>query len=79
MVLFVIVGISATASRHGASDMTGACASIVIAGIALGTLILSVKGLSKNCYIPGIILEKTAILFIGLALIVQNTGFNARQ
>ncbi len=74
MALFVIVGISGFLSRHAASDMSGASASIVIAGIAAGSLILSAKGLLQNCSIPRIILEKAGILFMGIGLIVCITG-----
>ncbi len=74
MALFVIVGISSITSRRSSSDMAGASASIVIACIAAGYLILSVKGILQNCYIPGIILEKAGILFVGISLIVCITG-----
>ena len=74
MALFVIVGISALTSKRAASDMAGASAAILIAGIAAGFLILSVKGLLQNCYIPVIILEKAGILFVGISLIVFITG-----
>ena len=75
MVLFVIVGISAITSKRGTSDMKGAYTSIVLAGIAAGSFILSVKGLRRSCYIPGIILEKAGVLFAGFGLIVCITGF----
>ena len=73
MVLFVIVGVSSTSSRHS-KDPAGASAAIVIAAIAAGSMFLSVKGLRHNCHIPGIILEKAGILFIGISLIVFITG-----
>lgn len=72
--LFLIVGVSIVTSRHSANDMAGASASILIAGIAVGSLVLSVKGMRQDCYIPGIILEKAGILFIGVSLIVCTTG-----
>ena len=75
MLLFVIVGISAITSKRGTSDMKGAYTSIVLAGIAAGSFILSVKGLRRSCYIPGIILEKAGVLFTGFGLIVCITGF----
>lgn len=74
MVLILVAAISAVSSRHSADDMTGISTSIMLAGIAAGSLILSVKGMRQNCYIPGIILEKAGILFGGVGLIVIFTG-----
>ena len=74
MVFFVIVGISAIGSRRAADDTAGAFVSILIAGMAAGSLILSVKGMRQNCYIPGTILEKAGVLSIGAGLIVVVTG-----
>ena len=74
IVLLLAAEFSSINSSHSDNDMAGTCTLILIAGIAAGFLFLSVKGLLRNCYIPGIILEKAGILFIGFCLIVFTTG-----
>ena len=72
--IIVIAEISSLTARHTSDYITGTCATIVVAGIAAGFAFLSVKGLCRDCHIPGIILEKAGVLFIGISLIVFITG-----
>ena len=72
--IIVIAEISSLTARHTSDYITGICATIVVAGIAAGSAFLSLKGLCRDCHIPGIILEKAGVLFIGISLIVFITG-----
>jgi cell wall assembly regulator SMI1 len=44
--------------------------SAILMGMAIGCFILSVYGLKKDCYIPGIILQKAGVLIAGFGAIV---------
>lgn len=74
ILLLVIATIPSAASRHGSDDLAGNLTTVLLAFIAAGFLFLSVKGMFQDCYIPGIMLEKVGVLFVGLGLIVFITG-----
>ena len=68
IILFAVVSATST------DDIPAACMGLIITLMAVGFLLLSVLGLKKDIYIPGIMLKKAGVFAIGIGLMFLEAG-----